>query len=634
VALELIYTSAPRGLKAGSSGYCTVAQTRGLREDLAAALERRSLYAHEPGDSSPVYFSFRPLSLGGASWRVLSRAQDAGLDFTGRRHYLVHHLVLDPSEEPNGLQPAEILLGWKGWREKWEGTPKELEALPAADWWRDLPRIRLPAQEWKRQAGDAGWAAFPHQLTSPVGWLASHLTSQEILQLMAESMALREKAQGGGSWLHPFDAGGPANPVPKDCVWAGRAPWSRSGTPSGLRSVFRIEECRGKPAQGKAEDVEQARTGRGRAAARIDASEPERAVSAVSGQTAASGRTLVDEHRSRGWRRMALVAGLAVLGLAAGGAWWWQRDVRPESAPVFEEMTGITSSPAENSRGTPPDPAPSQELPASPGLALQRALWQEAGGESPIQVLHLLFGKPATPRLLESELGLLLQGGPGRGLVRGPGGWTGPISLEGTEEQRNFCRQAAQKNGAWSLFVPAASRGLAYLPDPFRDGPSRLLPARGQGPRDVLEELGKRIFLEPSRWSLLVIFPPWGKQEFMTVRIGLNDPDRLWMDRVDQHRIQMRNLRGQALRQLAPWLGEDPETWDEKKIRQLTLQTRGGQFPEIFDQFTKVNGEYRQWWLPPAPGESPRRIFSRLLEHPRLRCEVQLDELAIGRLVP
>lgn len=633
MALELIYTSAPRGLKAGSSGYCTVARTRGLREDLAAALERRSLYAHEPGDSSPVYFSFRALSLGGVSWRVLSRAQDAGLDFTGRRHYLVHHLVLDPSEEPSGLQPAEILLGWRGWRDTWEGTPEELETLPAADWCRDVPRIRLPGQEWKRQVGDAGWAAFPHQLSSPLGWLAHGLTSQEILHLMAESTALRERTRGGGSWLQSLDVGGPANPVSKDCVWAGRAPWSRSGMPTGVRSVFRIEECRGKPAQGKAEDLELARTGRGRATGQAEAKLSGPAVSAVSAEPASAGRAVADEHRSPGWRWL-MGAVLAGFGVVAGGVWWWQRDTLPESRVISENATEMAPSPTESPGEAPPDRPPLPEVSASPGLALQRALWNEAGGDPPIQVLHLLFGKPATPGLLESELGLLLQGGLGRGQVRGPGGWSGPVSLEGKEEQRNFCRLAAQKSGAWSLFVPAVSRGMAYLPDPFRDGPNRVLSAQGQGPREVLEELGKRIFLDPSRWSLVVIFPPWGNQEFMTVRIGANDPDRLWIDRVDQHRIQMRNLRGQALRRLAPWLGEDPETWDERKIRQLTLQARGGKFPEIFDQFTKINEEYRQWWWPPESGESARRIFSRLLEHPRLRCEVQLDELVMGRLVP
>ncbi|NBQ56298.1 MAG: hypothetical protein EBU36_06605, partial [Verrucomicrobia bacterium] len=65
MALELIYTSAPRGLRAGASGYCTIAQTRGMREDLVAALERRSLFTHEPKGDSPIFYSYRILSLGG-----------------------------------------------------------------------------------------------------------------------------------------------------------------------------------------------------------------------------------------------------------------------------------------------------------------------------------------------------------------------------------------------------------------------------------------------------------------------------------------------------------------------------------------------------------------------------------------
>ena len=158
MALELIYTSAPRGLRAGTSGYCTVAQTRGLREDLAAALERRSLFAHESKGESPVYFSFRNVSLGGSNWRVLSRARDAGLDFTGRRHFLVHHLILEMAEDVAGIQPAEILLGWKGWCETWNGGPEELVARRPEALFRDLNQIRLPAQGWKRETGDAAWA--------------------------------------------------------------------------------------------------------------------------------------------------------------------------------------------------------------------------------------------------------------------------------------------------------------------------------------------------------------------------------------------------------------------------------------------------------------------------------------------
>ena len=631
--LELIYTSAPRGLRAGSSGYCTVAQTRGMREDLAAALERRSLYAHEPSDFSPAYFSFRPISLGGGSWRVLSRALDAGLDFTGRRHYLVHHLVWDLAEEPVGIQPAEILLGWKGWRQQWEGSPEELEPQWPERWWQDLPRIRPPAQEWKRQTDDAGWAAYPHQLASPLGWLSADLRPEVLLRLMGESAALREKSQSGWSWLVSFDVGGAANPVPKECQWAGRSPWKSVSSPHGVRTALRIEECRGKPPRGRAEEVELARTGKGGANGRPRRPESIQSAPATPALPAVAGSFEPEKKRS-GFHRWTTSGCLIGLGLALGGLWFWW-PAPPPSAPL--------SAPTSETKPTSPratfEPLPGSvrpnETPTSPGQSLQRALWAEAGGQEPIEILHILFGRPSSAGFLKDELDLVLQAGASSGVMRAPEGWSRPVALQGKENREAFCREAARQTAAWALFVPEVSRGLAYLPDPFRDGLLRRISAQGRPPREILDELGRRIFLEPQRWSLVVFFPPWGGDEFTSVRIGPDDADSLWLDRLDRHRAQMRQLRNQAMRSLTPWLGEDPERWDERKIRTLAVQMKGGKFPEIFGEFTKLDEEYRRWWLPPIPDASPAQIFSRLLEHPGLRCEVQLDgKLVIGRLVP
>jgi len=43
---QLIYTSAPRGIVAGRSGYCTVARSAKMREPLMLQLERFSYYQH------------------------------------------------------------------------------------------------------------------------------------------------------------------------------------------------------------------------------------------------------------------------------------------------------------------------------------------------------------------------------------------------------------------------------------------------------------------------------------------------------------------------------------------------------------------------------------------------------------
>lgn len=633
MALELIYTSAPRGLRAGTSGYCTVAQTRGMREDLAAALERRSLFAHEPKDPSPVYFSFRTLALGGSSWRVLSRAKDAGLDFTGRRHYLVHHLVLEATEETSGLQPAEILLGWKGWRESWQGFPEELGVVPTGNWPREVPRIRLPASGWKRHAGDAGWAADPLDLPSPVGWVAGHLSSDELLRLMGESIACWEETQRGKSWWVSLDVGGAANPTPKDCLWVGRTPWKQGQPLPSVRSLLRIEDCRGKVPRGKTEDIELARTGRGKIPPRA----PDRSPAMPDPNLRRESATTVagSQESPRSSRRRWVIAGTGLLALLAGLVLFLRGQgpsVRQIPPPGEESLGEAETSPF-------PMPEPTAPVspavpPLSPARALQRTLWEEAGGKEKIEVLHFLFGKTVPAGEIESELGLIFQEGRDGGGIRGPEGGPVLVSLQGKNERSAFSREAAKRSSAWTLFVPASARGLAYLPDPFREGLRRTLPVRGQTPAEFLEELGRRIFLDPQRWSLVVHFPPWEGQEFTPVRMGLQDGERLWMNRLEQHCAQIRGLRGQALRRLAPWLGEDPESWDEQKIRMLARQMKGGKFPEFFDQFRKLDAEYRRWWSPPPAEEAPRQTFARLLEHPGVRAEVQLDGLAIGRLVP
>ncbi|HUS33838.1 MAG TPA: hypothetical protein VM680_00665, partial [Verrucomicrobiae bacterium] len=123
---QLIYTSAPRGLTPGQSGYCTVARSRDLREALIPRIEKLSYYTPE-GNSSAVICAHRILDLRGMHFHVLSRIVDAGLDFTKRRSFLAHHLIFEPDELPASASPAEIFLQWKGWVESWTGDPQWLE---------------------------------------------------------------------------------------------------------------------------------------------------------------------------------------------------------------------------------------------------------------------------------------------------------------------------------------------------------------------------------------------------------------------------------------------------------------------------------------------------------------------------
>jgi hypothetical protein len=626
VALELIYTSAPRGLRAGASGYCTVAQTRGMREDLVAALERRSLFTHEPKGDSPVYFSYRILSLGGTKWRVLSRGLDAGLDFTGRRHYLIHHLVLEISEDLPEVQPVEILLGWNGWRDSWSGTPVQLEGPRNANIFLHLAKIGLPALEWKRQTGDAGWAASASQMPSPVGWQSEGLSSPKILRLMGESTALMENTRRGGSWLATMDVGGAANPVSKDCLWSGRTHWAGVAPMSGVRSILRIEDCRGKEPKGRAEDIEMARSGQGRAVARIGPATPRISVSETGvPQKARLGRE--PENRSR-WKPLALI-GILLASAGAVGFLFFR------NLPVSDSQRKESEPAPQNANIPLPAPAALEvHKPSSletTGQTLAKALWLDGGGEEPIQNLHLIYDKKSlTVRDIDEEIKLMeVSDGDHVGIVRGLSGGSGSIAILLGQD---FSRRASKQGTSWSVFVPSSRIGLVYLPDPYQRATERLVPVHGQAPEQILDDIAKNIFLDPDRWSIVIYFPPWNDQQFEPITIAPQESGAVWIDRFKQHQSRVFGMRQAALRKLALSLGVDPEKL-EQKIQWSKAELKGAEGLPGFDEFQKIDEHYRKWWSRPTTVDTPGEIFARILSIDGIRAEVQLDTKAIARLI-
>lgn len=164
MAWQLIYTSAPRGLAPGHSGFCTVARSADLRDAVAQRLEQISSYHYlDPAKVSdparnPALHAYRILDLRGAKFHVLSRIKPAGLDFTARTNHLAHHLLFAPEELAALPSPATLLLHWPGWLNAWEGDPRLLDA-PAPEGFQKLPGPAWPARAWLEQTGDAGRAA-------------------------------------------------------------------------------------------------------------------------------------------------------------------------------------------------------------------------------------------------------------------------------------------------------------------------------------------------------------------------------------------------------------------------------------------------------------------------------------------
>ncbi len=157
---EIIYTSAEKGLKQGSRGFCTVVSTTGMALNLAERLESMSGYRqafplHDPKASlNPVCWSHMTTRLAGRSLHVISRVADAGQDYTGRSNKLAHHLVIDNvASLISG--PARMLAEPGVVTDRWDGTVRHIPP-------RDLRSASMPATiplvAWKALTGDEGWA--------------------------------------------------------------------------------------------------------------------------------------------------------------------------------------------------------------------------------------------------------------------------------------------------------------------------------------------------------------------------------------------------------------------------------------------------------------------------------------------
>jgi hypothetical protein len=212
---QLIFTSAPRGVDLGRSGFCTVARSADLGERVCRELERRSTY--EPlKDRSPRIYRHQLLNTSEGAVHVLTRFIGGGRDYSGRTNYLAHHLILDPSETVSAPSPAEIFANWTGWRDVWEGPPRLLKPSEGPPLPRHAP-LPLPAEAWRSLTGDAGRAAL---LVAGPGWRVVCQPREEIrlLDLFRESSALMPP---GASWDITFTTCLLAGDSAADFHWIG-----------------------------------------------------------------------------------------------------------------------------------------------------------------------------------------------------------------------------------------------------------------------------------------------------------------------------------------------------------------------------------------------------------------------------
>jgi hypothetical protein len=220
MAQEIIYTSAPQGLRPGTYGFCTVAATAGMPGSLIERLEALSGYRHlfPPGTpeaaQNPVVYSHVVLKLGTRRLHVVSRVADAGLDYSQRSNKLAHHVALEENEVPVG-GPAWLSSQGNLFHTQWNGAPR---TLPAA---RTVPQgllPPLPCPTWARLTGDAGWA----------GLLAQHAFDARrpayvIVPAGADALALLREAQAllpeRKRWEVSYSTCFTKLPAGVDCLW-------------------------------------------------------------------------------------------------------------------------------------------------------------------------------------------------------------------------------------------------------------------------------------------------------------------------------------------------------------------------------------------------------------------------------
>ncbi len=199
MAWQLIYTSAPRLLEAGRSGFGTVARHRAIHPILAAALERDSQFDRS-AVRGRVVFAHRIVAAGGSRFHVLSCIRETGADYTGRTNHIAHHLIIDPREVSllgiAAPTPVDICRGMS-WRTAWPDAPKWLDASEEISL-TQFHSATTPGGAWQAIAGDARYAGVLRPATSSVLIVPP---DADALALFAESLT----AAASQAWQATFN---------------------------------------------------------------------------------------------------------------------------------------------------------------------------------------------------------------------------------------------------------------------------------------------------------------------------------------------------------------------------------------------------------------------------------------------
>ena len=200
MAFQLIYTSAPRLLQAGRTGFGTVAKHPAIRGGLQSEIERFSQFSRQEGlKMDRVIFQYRCLSITGAGFHVISRLKDAGSDYTGRTNHIAHHVIFTSAEAHAatvaGITPADVIFNLNArmfWCDSWHVAPIEFGPEEEISLTSLSPVISLPATYWHELTGtpDSATILAPGQTAESCWVIYAPGHGEQLLALLGESLLL------------------------------------------------------------------------------------------------------------------------------------------------------------------------------------------------------------------------------------------------------------------------------------------------------------------------------------------------------------------------------------------------------------------------------------------------------------
>ena len=221
---ELIFTSYPKGLRTGSSGFTSVAYTEGMPNNYIELCESLSGYQYLYPLRHPLYkrnpdiYSHYRFKIGKQDISILSKIVAFGKDYTGRENKLAHHIVLHDDDKAR-CGPAWAMLHGGLFTNSWDKDPC---LLPKK-------RLQLPqdvkenyfAMQWAEIFDDAGGAGILAQAADKRPKTPSFIMFEpgmSLLPLMVESQLLLPPEK---RWDITFSTYFHSKPIDSDCQWRG-----------------------------------------------------------------------------------------------------------------------------------------------------------------------------------------------------------------------------------------------------------------------------------------------------------------------------------------------------------------------------------------------------------------------------